>query len=171
MTALPLDRLTSARTPSIWFNAFVTLIAQCSQCIPVISIVFFPITGPSSFFFFILAAEQLPPAGHPTHFTPFLFALISYETALPITTARIMITIIFVINVILSFFNVKRRTNLLAHRYHYATYLATCKLYSPTNSLSDRRILHIMIAANTRTAIKPGINAVPREPVVTSVPI
>ena len=48
---------------------------------------------------------------------------------------------------------------------------AACKLYVDANSLSDLRILHMIIAAHTRTAIKPGTNAVPREPVVISVPV
>ena len=50
------------------------------------------------------------------------------------------------------------------------TAYAVCRLYSAANSRSDLRILHMMMAANTRTAIRPGTKAVPREPVVTSVP-
>ena len=46
-----------------------------------------------------------------------------------------------------------------------------CRLYSEANSLSDLRILQRIIKANTITAISPGINAVPKDPVVINVPI
>ena len=40
-----------------------------------------------------------------------------------------------------------------------------CRLYSEANSLSDLRILQRIIKANTITAMRPGTNAVPRDPV------
>ena len=94
--ALPFERLTSALMPSIPLSACVTSSAQCAQFIPEISIVFFPMTGPSSFFFGTFHAPgQFPPAGQPMHFTPFLFDLTIYAAAPPIKTARIMTEITF----------------------------------------------------------------------------
>ena len=184
MRALPFERLTSALTPSIRFRIFVTSITQWAQFIPDIFIVLRLTTRPASFFFGIFPLPgQLPPAGHPMHFTPFFFALIMYADALPIRSARIMITIISAItNDILSSQRqaadkilpfVRRRLFMISS---YAvcrlcSAYAVCRLYSAANSLSDLRILHTMTAANARTAISPGTNAVPRAPVVIRVPI
>lgn len=112
MRALPFERLTTALTPSIWFRIFVTSITQWAQFIPDIFIVLRLTTRPASFFFGIFPLPgQLPPAGHPMHFTPFFFALIMYAAALPIRSARIMITIMSAItNHVLSISGNRRQT-------------------------------------------------------------
>ena len=63
-------------------------------------------SGPVNFFFFFLfLLLQFPPAGHPTHFTPLLFALIRYAAALPTKITITRTAIIFSIEHFTSFSN------------------------------------------------------------------
>ena len=133
--------------------------------------------GPDSFFLFLFRwLEQFPPAGHPTHFTPFLFALIRYTAAPPIKTTRIITAITSAMVESHPFFNQNGGQSYsplptVCLRLFFSYDLTECKLYSEANSLSDLRILQRMINAKAMTAINPGTNAVPRDPVVISVPI
>ena len=111
----------------------------------------------------LFLCAHTPADEQPMHFTPFFFCFMIYPTARTTAITIITATIKSVISNLLDLFF----TLIISYFFYFAAFNS----YSACIFLFVFIIIPIITTANASTAMSPGTKAVPRAPVVISVPI